>query len=399
MFNSIKEKIVLISLFWWIGILFLAYFFSYQYISFEALFLFLGSIFLFVGFFFIFNDESSHTKSNDFGNIGLKIESIFLVLCLFVLIYFSIKSYDVQLEYLFFYRDIYFSNPEKIFGSLVISELFNRIFIPFIYLLSMLSIVRKNKSYANLAMSLICIIFLTFITQGRFPIYHIIYFLAVFMVIMNIKMRLKTVIYTLALSGMIILFSGYLLISRLDIDASLIDLNFVSDVFIKYFITYHFVGLYIFDSIIETSIYSKNTFFGCNSLGFIGDIFRRVEEMIFGSGLLEDCYRTNHTIFLKGQYLAGLDGRYNAFGTNLMPLYLDAGWVGVMAIHALLGFMCAKLKSPENMVIHPVFLIINFVIIFGAFQSLISDSIFQVTLIICFLYFYLIKFINILTNV
>jgi oligosaccharide repeat unit polymerase len=298
-----------------------------------------------------------------------------------------------------FYRDIYFNEPEKIFGSILMGELFNRIFIPLFYLLLILSIVRVDYRKKNIFMGFGCLIFLSYITQGRFPIYHMLYFALIFLIINGLNIKIKNLMY-LSLSSMLIVFIALaLFISRLEIDLSLMNIEFMIDLFLKYFINYHFVGLYIFDSILENSMYATRTFYGCNSIGFVGDIARRIEEIFIGTQTINDCYRANNDFFLQGQYIEGLDGRYNAFGTNMMPLYLDGGWVGVLSFSSLLGFLCAKMKCPEEMVVNPIFLLINFVVVFGAFQSLISDPIFQATLIIFFFYNYLIKFINKLYDV
>lgn len=398
MFRAIKEKIVLTSLVWWIGILLFGYFFSYQYISIESLILFMASIITFTLFFFLFNEDSTSASNTDIKNLGNKLDSLLLILSIIILIYFAIKSFGVQVEYLAFYRNIYFSEPEKIFGSVLVGEIFNRFFIPFVYLIVIFSLIKKKTSYFNLLISVICLLVITFITQGRFPIYHIMYFVLIFAIASNIKLKAKSLILTLFIVTAVLFFLIFLIISRLEIDMAYIDFYFIHQLFLKYFINYHFVGLFIFDSLLENSMYAKETFFACNSLGFLGDTLRRAEEIVLGFGSLEDCYRANNNYFLKGVYIPGLDGSYNAFGTNLMPLYLDGGWIGVIVTYSFLGYLCAKLKTPKNMKVHPVFIIINFMIVFGAFQSMISDPIFQLTIIMYFIYLYVVKFINKLSS-
>jgi oligosaccharide repeat unit polymerase len=383
------------------GIILSSYLITSEFISFESLILFIASIFSFVFCFYLFYEVKEDTNSitnTDIKNYDNKLDTILILLCIFILIYFSIRSYSVQVEFLAFYRNIYFTEPEKIFGSILAGEIFNRIFIPFVYLLTIFTVVKKKLSKLNLLSCLVCLAMITFITQGRFPVYHLIYFVLILIIALNIKLKIKTIIVSLIAVLAILAFSIFLILSRLEINLANINTYFLYQLFIKYFINYHFVGLFMFDSLIENSMYAKETFFACNSFGYVGDSFRRIEEILIGSGYFEDCYRANNSYFLRGVYIPGLDGSYNAFGTNLMPLYLDGGWIAVITTYSILGYVCATIKTPENMKVHPIFIIINFTIVFGAFQSLISDPIFQFTIIMYFIYLYVVKFVNKLSS-
>jgi len=74
----------------------------------------------------------------------------------------------------------------------------------------------------------------------------------------------------------------------------------------------------------------------------------------------------------------GLDiphlGVFNAFGTNLLPMYLDGGLVLVGAIHLVFGVILGSCRSDEEGFCSPAPILIFFVLVFGLFQPVVNSA-------------------------
>jgi len=210
---------------------------------------------------------------------------------------------------------------------------------------------------------------------GRFPLYFLLFFLILARVLGVIRIRA----WAMALSATV-MFGFAVAISAVRENLALDD-QLVAAFLKSSFVNYHVIGFFLFERISQSALFADALGAGVYTLGFWPYAFSLLARR-FGYDIAYAQQPLNLSLS-SDWYFPGL-GTYNAFGTNLLPLYLDAGYLGVALGFYVLGrLVAADVRS--NGEVHPVNIVALFIMVFGVFQPLIMTAYFGVPVVLALL--------------
>lgn len=267
---------------------------------------------------------------------------------------YSLNFYEVRMHF-------FGMSNQSLFQKFVLYG-YGWVIIPiFIYVLARNSAARhfENIKYT----SLVVVVLDTFISAGRFGIYFYIFF-----VVYNANINTSNFIRFFIGSILIVLASMILFAMRYNLEVSIADFN---DYLIESMINYHIAPFQILSDAINTPFkYEGILVFGviADLVGFIFSAFGKTSSSSFG----------NFGAYLNEIYITIGNTQYNAFGTNLLPVFLDGGYLGVFIYFFVAGFILKMNRKNEFGII------ILFNLIMGLFQPIMTSTLFFIPTILFF---------------
>lgn len=207
---------------------------------------------------------------------------------------------------------------------------------------------------------------------GRFPLYFLFFFFAVSRLIGVTRIRVW--VYVVVGCGLAF---GALLLSLaregLDIDSGW---EVISNLLRIGVLNYHVVGFYIFQKISNSATFVGTLGAGSYTFGFASYFLALVGRR---AGFDVTYAQQGLNIALTNEIYIPTLGTYNAFGTNMLPLYLDAGILGVAAGFYVLGWLVrGGLRRGSQ--VEAIDVVALFTMVFGIFQPLIMSAYFLLPL-------------------
>ena len=208
---------------------------------------------------------------------------------------------------------------------------------------------------------------------GRFPLYFLFFFLALSRALGVTKIRLW--VYG-AVATVLMLGALLIALARQGMSVNS-EWSVITELFTVGVMNYHIVGFYIFEQISNNATFIDALGAGAYTFGF----FSYVTALISRRAGFELHYPQQdlNIALTQDSYVPGL-GTYNAFGTNLLPLYVDAGFIGIVIGFYSLGWLVrGGLRRQSG--VGAIDVIALFVMIFGLFQPLIMGAYLWVPLV------------------
>lgn len=231
--------------------------------------------------------------------------------------------------------------------------------------------------------ALICLIDAV-VTLGRFPMYHFMYFFFVISFI-NSKLKRTASVINFRFIAALSIFLGvsiWLLLAKLISQDSLV-VGSLLDIIRLFLVNYHFIGFHMINHLLDLEatggIEVPNLKVG---LGFLDWFIYQLIQTLGVPIVYDNSYMNIKSIFNAGIYLKGLDYQYNAFSSNLMPLYVAGGSLGVVIGHFMIGLMAKLSCRKTGFAVNPYFLSLMFCMTFGIFQPMFFNYILQLWVLI-----------------
>lgn len=212
------------------------------------------------------------------------------------------------------------------------------------------------------------------IKLGRFPLYFYVFFIIIGHYIGTYRQKTYIVI---PITVTIVALSVYMVIARQSFIGE-VDQDMIMNIFDKAVLKYHVAGFYVLDKLKDSNVFKTCSIIPYYTFGYIqyimSIIYRRFDihmeypQQIFNLTLAD-------SIDTK-------IGVYNAFSTNLLPIYLDGGIPFCIIIYFLLGFLFRARFNTQYLFLSPINIIVLFVMIFGIFQPIIITSYFYIPILL-----------------
>lgn len=262
------------------------------------------------------------------------------------------------------YRASVFEDSEFLFGSSILFTFYNSFVFPLLLFgVPVVALLPKTRSTTLLFYALLFFLLIEAIIKfGRFPILFVTFFIIYFRNIIKIKwFKILSIIFLILPAMQIILF--YRQYSEIE------DLSYILnswEIFIESVVYYNIIGFIIFDEIASSSPIEVNPF---NFNSFSGFLY--YFEIFLGRFGMQIWYPWKTLILdlSDARYISELNIIANAFGTNLMPVYFDLGFLGPLLLGFLLGFF--SIIKTSGVISGAVACMAFFVMIFGIYKSII----------------------------
>lgn len=285
------------------------------------------------------------------------------------------------------YRDDFFEAKGGIFKSTYLFTLYSVFLIPLVTLSAMYFLNKKtittSRRYVQLAYFLIAADGILHL--GRFQ-----YLTILLLVYLSYKQRGIKKRSLLIGFALIILFSFVTIyVRQFFMDASMesgLEV-FNWDVLKKSIINYQYVGYFLLDHYTEGVSFWGNPL-EANTLSFFF-LFAKIFVTKFGLDLTYN-WESYSILLTEGIHVKALNGDYNAFSTNFLPLYLDLGIPGILCFGFFAGAVMA-IKT-ENILLKAIQFLNIYILMFGIYQPLVTKLTGFVLLVAYFIFFiFLIK--------
>lgn len=374
-----KERLVglyrnIISI-WWLGWLLLAS--NIGDLSTEVIYITISSILAFyigtikTGLFDKLEIQTVYRDSNQKASrAGQAYLLFFIILAQFFLLSRSpVFSGDITAAF----RSEYYES--EYIGGPIIFVLYESFLIPIgVYLIS--SWVCSMKQIKLWIILMLTFFFLdALIKVGRFPLYFAMFFLLYAHLSGAHRFKLRNTF--IILIG-IISISVFFLFLRLSFVGQ-IDYKLLILVIEKAIINYHIIGFYILDIFLERSDLVHHSAIPLYTFGY----FQYLASLLLRRVGVDIQYQQQDLNLALTEPINIEDlGVYNAFGTNLLPLYLDGGIILCIIGMYIIGFLLRTGIGNTSRTFSAINLIAVFVMIFGIFQPLINSGLFYIPVLL-----------------
>ena len=299
---------------------------------------------------------------------------IYLLACIILFQFYLLKQSFVSISTLGdVFRSAYYEG-ETLGGSYVF-VLYEAFIIPVgIYLISYWAC-KGGRGGALVFFILVFFSIDAAIKIGRFPLYFAMFFLAYIHLTGVYVFKIK---YIIAFIVGVLSISFYLLILRASFVGEF-NVDLIQLMFEKAFINYHIVGFYILDAFTQMKGMEHYSAFPYYTLGF----FQYMASLFLRRVGVDIEYPQQHlNVVLSNPVDIGVMGYSNAFGTNLLPLYLDGGFILCFIVFFIMGWLLRTRICSIGKGFSPINLIVAFTMFFGIFQPVIMSGIFLLPLTI-----------------
>ena len=351
----------------------------------------MGSLFFFLMGWLCLEPLSVAKKAYYYKNSDLSSQRLLIIAYLVIAlnVFFAYEPLKAIIDYGWAYRVMMYESDE-----IASQFLRSQILQPLNYAVITVSVVTPGLKNSLSFVALICLMDAV-LTLGRFPIYHFMYFLCVISFVNSKVKRTASVIgfRLIATVPIILAVSIWLLIGKLISEDNLV-VGSLSDIIRLFLVNYHFIGFHMIDHLLDLEasgvLEVPNLKVG---LGFLDWFIYQLIKVLGVPIVYDNSYMNIKSIFNAGIYLKGLDYTYNAFSSNLMPLYVAGGSVGVVVGHFMFGLMAKLSCRKTGFAVNPYFLSLMFCMTFGIFQPMFFNYILQLWVLI-FLIFFAMKIRN-----
>ncbi|MCM2356630.1 MAG: hypothetical protein NDI77_00600 [Geobacteraceae bacterium] len=213
------------------------------------------------------------------------------------------------------------------------------------------------------------------IKAGRFPLYYLVFFLLVAQLLGTIRLKLSHIIPMLI--GLPVL-SVYQLLSRRSFLGE-VNADLIKTIFEEAVLKYHVGGFYLLESLMQNPVLQTPYIFPSYTLGYFQYILSLYLRR-FGISI-EYTQQALNTAMSDVTYIDNF-GYFNAFATNILPFYLDGGFIFSFTMFCLLGYLLRTGVGAGFQKLYPINVIAAFVMIFGIFQPIAITGYFFIPLLI-----------------
>jgi hypothetical protein len=264
------------------------------------------------------------------------------------------------------YRSLYFSDPGLIFGHAYVQMAYENGLVPLASYLLMRWLTNGRDIPAWYGYVAVTGLMYSVILNGRFGIYNAMFLVGVASVLGH---RAGKKVWLGALIAVALTFA--ILYYRTGVALDDVNEGLVTADFRETVLGYHVVGFYVFDHYIKPHLI-KTDFPLCNSLGILGMFIYGFTKYAFRSDVFPYCYGDLLVTLNKRIEIEDF-GNTNAFGTNLLPFYVDGGLVLLSIV-----FMCAGaalFQRGRKGHVSPLSIQLLYLLVFGLFQPILNSAI------------------------
>lgn len=282
------------------------------------------------------------------------------------------KSYGLVDELGAGFREAYFDSV--IHGSSEAFVLYEQFLVPIgIFLISLWVCRKKNGGWWFIYTTVFFILDAA-IKAGRFPLYYYLFFLGVGHLLGTFRLRFIRIMPILVALPV---FSVYQLLSRKSFLGET-DTGLLTLIFEKAVLQYHICGFYILDNLMDRPDLNTHSIFPFYTFGYFQYILSLILRRI---GISIEYPQQNLNIALTEVTYIDPIGPFNAFSTNILPLYLDGGFIFSFLMFYLLGFLLRSGSGSAVQPLSPINIIAAFVMVFGIFQPVVITGYFFIPII------------------
>ena len=258
-----------------------------------------------------------------------------------------------------FYRSIYFKEPLLIFNNNYLYTFYLSILKPSCFMILLYFTVKQKFDLIYWVGIITCLID-AYISQGRFEILYILFFLIISKRFSFLKLILGLLVF--------IALGVFITLGRRGLILQEYDLNY-GDILLHDFGNYFIYGYYFLQRLIITDFFSNNSFFSFSIFASFSNFFKTFFTSKIGIDFHYQWENIN-LILDKGIVFEPTGDLFNAFATNFAPFYLDFGYLGIVCYSFLIGFII-NFKSNDH---EFRFLksLAFFIATFGLFQPIIT---------------------------
>lgn len=362
--RSAHNRFLLVYVIWWVGWFFVADNLRRVHISSEAtaaVFTSIGAVVVGAG---IARLNGPATTRADVAPVAEPWIVMALRVCVGIQVILLVLAVKGMLTFGVEYRSLYFKDPGLIFGS-------NNIWLGYVTIVMPISsylIVRWLSNGGNLEAWLGYVVVMGFleatIANGRFALYETLFFIGIARVLGH-----KVQAYQwLAVLGVAVPFAFGILYYRTGVGSSDINheqLGADSNAILEY----HALGFYLFDYHI-THHFIRSFYPLCNSIGIFGLPLYGFSKYALGFTNPVYCYQEMQTELDRHVKIEDY-GDTNAFGTNLLPFYVDGGLLLVGLVFIAAGYALFH-SSTSGRRVSPISISVLYVLVFGLFQPVLN---------------------------
>lgn len=304
------------------------------------------------------------------GNSKIKFFLRIIIIINLIILYFSIKS---MLEIGWSTRDLSFTDAGQ-FGNIWLTFVSNNVFGPLTLSGVVIAVAASNEEVQYYIYAYVILFIMAASSLGRFPIYYMIYFQTVIIIIRESKKRVFTLRHFSSVFFIIILTYGawkFLEIKLLN--GSELSLSLV-DIVKMFLLNYHLIGFHTLDQVISSDYLTFDSVFPTTSLGIIGWDLHLLTKYSNVLPVFPNSYMILMENFNGGMYYPEFDWSYNAFTTHLLPYYADGGFFGVFMMSVIIGLLSTTGRLRDIYTIDPVFLLVVFLLTFSLFMPFINST-------------------------